>query len=75
MEWLDTVGRISQAGSPFLLVLAIWAFATGKVVPRWIYDEAVKREGAWQTLYEREKTTSERLIEDHERRAGAERAR
>lgn len=73
METLAIIGQVSQATSPFLLALAVWAFATGKVVPRWIFDEAAKREQAWQTLYEREKATSERLLEDRERR-GQERS-
>lgn len=68
MEILATLAQVSQAASPFLLVLAVWAFATGKVVPRWIYDEAMKREAAVWTLYEREKATSERLLDDRERR-------
>jgi hypothetical protein len=68
VEILATLGQVSQATSPFLLALAVYAFATGKVVPKWIYEEAAKREEAWRVLYEREKATSERLIEDRERR-------
>lgn len=68
MEWLQTISTISQAGSPFLLVLAVWAFATGKVVPRWIFDLETKRADSWQTLYEREKGTSEKLLEVQHRR-------
>lgn len=74
MEILAVLSQVSQATSPFLLALAIWAFATGKVVPRWIYDQAEKREAAWQTLYEREKATTERLLKDFTRRAGTERS-
>ena len=71
MELFALLGQVSQASSPFLLALAIWAFAVGRVVPRWVHDESVKREAAWQTLYEREKATAERLIEDRERRGQA----
>jgi hypothetical protein len=71
MEWYEPISKIAQASSPVLLVLAIWAFATGKVVPRWVHDDAAKREEAWRVLYEREKSTSERLIEDRERRGQA----
>jgi hypothetical protein len=73
VEILATISQVSQATAPFLLVMAVWAFATGKVVPRWVHDEAAKREQAWMTLYEREKATSERLIEEQERRRGQER--
>jgi hypothetical protein len=71
VEILATLGQVSQASSPFLLVLAVWAFATGRVVPRWIFDESAKREQAWQVLYEREKATAERLIEQREREGRA----
>ncbi len=71
MEVLGLIGQVSQASSPFLLALAVWAFATGRVVPRWVLDDAAKREAAWQLLYEREKATAERLIEDRERRGQA----
>lgn len=71
MEVLAMLGSVAQASAPFLLVLAVWAFAVGKVVPRWIYDESTKREQSWQILYEREKATAEKLIEDRERRGQA----
>ena len=68
MEIFGLIAQVSQATSPFILALAVWAFATGKVVPRWIHDEALKREAAVWTLYEREKQTSEKLISGLERR-------
>lgn len=68
MEWLDTLLKLSQAGSTVLLAVAVYGAARGWWVPRWIYDETVKREAAVWTLYEREKATSERLIADRERR-------
>ncbi len=69
--WFDAISKFAQASAPVLLVVSVWAFAVGRVVPRWIYDEAAKREAAWQTLYEREKATAERLLEDRERRGPA----
>lgn len=70
MEWLDALLKISQAGSTLLLVIAVYGAARGWWVPRWIFDEAAKREDAWRVLYEREKATSERLLEraEQERR-------
>jgi hypothetical protein len=68
VEWFEPVSRIAQASSPVLLVLAVWAFAVGRVVPRWVYEESSKRESAWQLLYEREKATAERLLDEQERR-------
>lgn len=71
MEWFDSVSKVAQASAPVLLVISVWAFAVGRVVPRWIYDECSRREAVWQALYAREKETSERLIEDRERRGQA----
>jgi hypothetical protein len=71
VDVITLIAQVSQMSSPFLLAMAVWAFATGKVVPKWVLDESAKREAAWQTLYEREKATAERLIEDRERRAQA----
>lgn len=68
MDIWETVSSFATASAPALLVAAVWAFATGRVVPRWIFDESVRREQAWQTLYERERATAERLLEDRERR-------
>ena len=73
MDVITLIGQISQASSPFLLALAVWAFANGKVIPRWLYDESVKRETAVWALYEREKVTSERLLAERDRRAQQER--
>jgi hypothetical protein len=68
MEWLDAIVKVSQVGSAALLAIAVYGAARGWWVPRWIYDEAAKREAAVWTLYEREKATSERLLGDRERR-------
>lgn len=62
MEFLDTLVKVAQAGSVTLLVIATWAFATGRVVPRWVLDESAKREAALWVLYEREKATTDRLL-------------
>jgi hypothetical protein len=62
MEWLDALLKISQVGSTALLTIAVYGAARGWWVPRWIYDEAIKREAAVWTLYDRERSTSERLI-------------
>lgn len=53
--------KVSQAGAPLLLALAVWAFATGRVVPRWLYDREVARAEALQKLLEREAAYNERL--------------
>jgi len=63
MEFVDTLLKVSQVGSTALLVIAVWAFATGRVVPRWVLDESAKREAAWTLLYEREKATVEKLLD------------
>lgn len=68
MDWLDLLLKVSQIGSAGLLAIAVYGAAKGWWVPRWIYDEATKREAAVWTLYEREKATSERLLGDRERR-------
>ncbi len=69
MDVIDTLLKVSQAGSTVLLLVAVYGAAKGWWVPRWLYDEALKREevaakretAVW-TLYEREKTTSEKLL-------------
>lgn len=68
MDIIDLVLKISQIGSVGLLTIAVYGAAKGWWVPRWIYDEAVKREAAVWQLYEREKKTSEALIAGQERR-------
>lgn len=60
---LDTVLKLSQVGSVTLLLISVWAFARGAIVPRWVHDEALKREAAVWTLYEREKATVEKLLD------------
>ncbi len=69
MEALDVLVKISQAGAPALLAFAVWAFATGRVVPRWLYDREVTRTEALQRLLDREKAFNER---NHERRSVGE---
>jgi hypothetical protein len=67
MDWLDALLKISQVGSTALLTIAVYGAAKGWWVPRWIYDEAIKREAAVWTLYDRERSTSERLIQKAEK--------
>lgn len=67
MELIDAILRISQVGAVGLLGIATFGAAKGWWVPRWIYDESVKREGAVWLLYEREKATSEKLLARQER--------
>ena len=62
MELLDALFKVSQAGSTVLLVIAVYGAARGLWVPRWVHDEATRREEAWRILYEREKATSEQLL-------------
>lgn len=69
MDALDALLKISQAGSTVLLLIAVYGAVRGWWVPRWLWDEQVKREAAVWTLYEREKATSERLLSERERRA------
>lgn len=53
------------------LIYALKAVVRGDVVARWLYDKEVDEVKAWKTLYEREKSTSEKLLEDRERRERA----
>lgn len=72
MEYLDTLVKISQAGSTVLLLVVVYGAIKGFWVPRWLYDEGIKREAALWVLYERERATSERLLAQattHERTA------
>lgn len=42
------------------LVIAVWAFASGKVVPRWLYDAKVADCERWQSVAERAANALER---------------
>lgn len=68
---LDTLFKVSQAGSTVLLVIAVYGAARGHWVPRWVHDESTKREEAWRILYEREKATSEQLLKLTEQKRSA----
>lgn len=74
METLTLVAQVSQAASPFLLALAVWAFATGKVVPRWIYDAEARRAEEWRQLALRQQPLTQRSLDVAERAVSAERA-
>ena len=63
MEALEAVLKFSQVSAPALLVFAVWCFATGRVVPRWLYDREVARTEALQRLLEREKAFNGRQQE------------
>jgi hypothetical protein len=62
VEILDTLLKVSQAGSTVLLIIAVYGAAKGYWVPRWVLDESAKREAALWVLYEREKATTDRLL-------------
>lgn len=67
MDALTIIAQVSQASSPFLLVLAVWAFATGKVVPRWIYDASERRAEEWKRLAQEQQGTVARSLTVAER--------
>lgn len=67
MEALAVIGQVSQASSPFLLVLAVWAFAFGKVVPRWVYDASEKRAEEWRALSDAQRLIIDRALSNAER--------
>lgn len=63
MEVLATIATVSQAASPFLLTLAVWAFATGKVVPRWVYDASERRADEWRQLAHGQQPLTDRSLD------------
>lgn len=67
MEALSVIAQVSQASSPFLLVMAVWAFATGRVVPRWVHDAAEKRADEWKQLAQAQQGISARSLSAAER--------
>jgi len=67
MDALTALGQISQASSPFLLVIAVWAFAMGKVVPRWVHDASEKRAEEWRQLSETQRQIIDRALTNAER--------
>lgn len=71
MEWIDAALKLSQVGSTALLALAVMGFVRGWVVARWSYERLEKERDSWQTLYEREKATTDKRLasfEDDRRR-------
>lgn len=64
MDYLDTLAKVSQAGSTLLLLIVVYGAIKGVWVPRWLYDESIKREAALWVLYERERATSQALLAD-----------
>lgn len=74
MEW---AWEYARAQGPLVVVLvfciyglvyALKAVIRGDVVARWLYDKEVEEVKAWKLLYEREKSTSETLLDERERR-------
>ena len=63
MEILTVIAQVSEASSPFLLALAVWAFATGRVVPRWIYDASERRADEWKRIAERQQGLTDRSLD------------
>lgn len=67
VEALGVIAQISQASSPFLLALAVWAFATGRVVPRWLYDASERRSEEWKRLALGQQPLTDRSLDVAER--------
>lgn len=62
MDALTAIATVSQASSPFLLVLALWGFVTGRVVPRWVYDAERHRADEWKAVARRYQQVAERSL-------------
>lgn len=62
MDGLTVIAQVSQASSPFLLALAVWAFASGRVVPRWIFDRETQRADEWKALAQSTQRTADRSL-------------
>jgi len=75
MEALTIIAQVSTASSPFLLVCAIWAFATGKVVPRWLYDASERRADEWKRLVQHQQHMTEQSLGQTERERERDRER
>lgn len=56
------IAQVSQASSPLLLALAVWAFASGRVVPRWVHDAAERRADEWKRLAQDQQGTVARSL-------------
>lgn len=67
MDALAAIAQVSQASSPFLLVMAVWAFATGRVVPRWVHDASERRAEEWRALSETQRLIIDRALTNAER--------
>lgn len=75
MEWLETLLKLSQVGSTGLLLVAVWGFLTGRVVPRWVYEEKSQEADEWRRLAQRGTDLADRSLDLARRPASAERAR
>lgn len=62
MDSLTVIAQVSQASSPFLLALAVWAFASGRVVPRWVYEASEARANEWKALAQSTQRTADRSL-------------
>mgnify|MGYP001572499059 CR=1 FL=1 len=61
---MDYFAVIKDLGLPLgFLVIAVYAFASGKVVPRWLYDAKVADCERWQSVAERAANALERAGE------------
>ena len=59
MDLIDSILKLSRVGALGLCLFALFGAYKGWWVPGRTYDEAVRREGAWKEMYEREKTARE----------------
>ena len=68
---MDYATVLKDLGLPVgFLVIAVYAFASGKVVPRWLYDEKVRECERWQSVAERAANVLERASEIADRAVG-----
>lgn len=55
-QWVDATG-------PLLLIMAVWALATGRVVPRMYYDAKCKEAEKWQDIAWRNQGVAGRTVD------------
>lgn len=55
-QWIDATG-------PLLLLAAVWALATGRVVPRMYYDAKCREAEKWQDIAWRNQSVAGRTVD------------
>lgn len=64
VDWIETLTKVSQAGSTLLLLIALYGGIKGWWIPRWLYDRQCQETAIWRRLALRGTRMAEEAVEE-----------